>query len=74
VLNITPVNGNNVTLDWTTAAAGYVLERTNKPVTGATNWQSVTNVPAVVNSRFQVTNGPASGNRGQCAQGDHEPG
>jgi subtilisin-like proprotein convertase family protein len=63
VLNITPVSGNNVKLDWTTAAAGYVLERTNKLVAGAANWQSVTNVPAVVNSRFQVTNGPAAGNQ-----------
>jgi hypothetical protein len=62
VLNITPVGGNNVKLDWTTAAAGYALERTNKLV-GATNWQPVTNVPAIVNSRFQVTNGPATGNQ-----------
>jgi autotransporter-associated beta strand protein len=63
VLNITPVAGNNVKLDWTTAAAGYALERTNKLVPGAANWQPVTNVPAVVNSRFQVTNGPTSGNQ-----------
>ena len=63
VLNITPVAGNNVKLDWTTAAAGYALERTNKLVAGAANWQTVTNVPAVVNSRFQVTNGPTTGNQ-----------
>jgi autotransporter-associated beta strand protein len=63
VLNITPVIGNNVKLDWTTAAAGYLLEKTNSLAGGVANWQAVTNVPAVVNSRFQVTNGPTTGNQ-----------
>ena len=61
LLDITPAGGNNVQLDWTTAAPGYVLERTNSLVVGQTNWPLVTNVPVVVNSRFQVTNSAAGG-------------
>ena len=63
LLNVTPVGGNNVQLDWTTAAAGFGLEKTNQLVVGATNWLPVTNVPAVVNSRFMVTNNAASGSQ-----------
>jgi hypothetical protein len=62
VLNIAPVAGKNVELDWTTAAAGFGLESTN-PLVGGPNWQSVTNVPVVVNSRFRVTNSAAVGNQ-----------
>jgi len=63
VLNITPLGANNVQLDWTTAAVGFGLERTNQLVTGATNWPPVTNVPVVVNSRFLVTNNAAIGSQ-----------
>ncbi len=56
MLNINPVPGNKVKLDWTTAAADYLLETTNHIVVGATNWPAITNVPSVVNSRFVVTN------------------
>ena len=63
VLNITPVGANNVRLDWTTAAAGYGLESTNQLVGSAMNWSPVTNVPVVVNRRFQVTNNAAVGNK-----------
>jgi hypothetical protein len=56
VLNITPVPANQVKLDWTTAAVGYNLERTNTLVTGVLNWPPVTNDPVVVSGRFTVTN------------------
>ena len=62
-LNITPAGANNVRLDWTTAAAGFGLERTNDLGGSATPWSSVTNVPVVVNSRFQVTNSASIGNQ-----------
>jgi hypothetical protein len=57
-LNISPVTPNQVKLDWTTAAAGYQLERTNN-LLGSANWPPVTNTPAVINSRFAVTNSTA---------------
>jgi fibronectin-binding autotransporter adhesin len=63
VLNITPIAADNVQLDWTTAAAGFRLEHTNTLVVGATNWPPDTNIPAIVNSRFRVTNNAASGNQ-----------
>jgi subtilisin-like proprotein convertase family protein len=56
ILNITPVPADQVKLDWTTAAAGYALERTNTLVTGVFNWPPVTNNPVVVSGRFTVTN------------------
>ncbi|TAL00001.1 MAG: hypothetical protein EPO07_10235, partial [Verrucomicrobia bacterium] len=55
-LNISATGTNRVVLDWTTAAAGFQLESTNRLVTGVTNWNPVTNIPVVVNSRFNVTN------------------
>src|SRR5439155_556746 len=49
--------GNQVALDWTTAAPGYLLESTNSLVTPPPNsWQPVPNVPAVLNNRFRLTN------------------
>ncbi|HWX23003.1 MAG TPA: autotransporter-associated beta strand repeat-containing protein [Candidatus Binatia bacterium] len=63
VLNITPAGAQNVQLDWTTAAAGFRLERTNHLVSGVTNWAPVTNIPIVVNSRFLVTNSAAISNQ-----------
>jgi autotransporter-associated beta strand protein len=63
VLNIVPVGTNNVQLDWTTAAAGFNLERTNSLVGSPSNWEAVTNIPIVVNSRFWVTNSAAISNQ-----------
>jgi autotransporter-associated beta strand protein len=63
VLNITPVDANNVQLDWTTAAAGFGLESTNSLTGSGANWPPVTNVPVVINSRFLVTNNAAIGNQ-----------
>jgi hypothetical protein len=57
VLDIAPVAGNRVVLDWSTAAIGYLLEQTNTlsdPTLPA--WSSVTPAPIIFNSRFQVTN------------------
>ena len=63
-LNITQVATNRVTVDWTTASAGYSLETTNTLTTpdGAI-WPSVPNAPFVVNSRFTVTNTINSSNQ-----------
>jgi subtilisin-like proprotein convertase family protein len=55
VLNLTPIPGNKVQLDWTTAAVGYGLESTNI-VTGSPPWPPVTNVPTALNGRFVITN------------------
>jgi hypothetical protein len=55
VLNLTSTGANQAVLDWTTAAAGYVLERTNNLAAGPV-WQPVPGEPAVINSRFTVTN------------------
>jgi hypothetical protein len=54
-LFITPVAGNRVALDWTTAAIGYGLEHTNvlsdpsHPV-----WVPVPGTPSISSSRFRV--------------------
>ena len=62
VLNISQATPTQVKLDWTTAAPGYQLERTNSLV-GVTNWPAVPNVPVVVNSRFTVTNSSTLSNQ-----------
>ncbi len=57
VLHISQVATNRVVLDWTTAAAGYLLERSNNlPFMIAPLWPVVPGTPVVVSSRFQVTN------------------
>jgi autotransporter-associated beta strand protein len=63
VLTAAPAGSGKVRLDWTTAAAGYGLEQTNRLNGAAANWTPVTNVPAVINSRFVVTNTPAGGSQ-----------
>jgi autotransporter-associated beta strand protein len=55
VLNIKPA-GTNVVVNWTTAAAGYQLERTNS-LPALTNWSAVPEIPGIVSGRYQVTNG-----------------
>jgi len=57
VLDIARASGNRVVLDWTTAAIGYSLERTNTlSDPSASAWQAATPAPVIINSRFQVTN------------------
>ena len=56
VLHITAASSTQAVLDWTTAAVGYRLERTNNLPNVSNVWQSVPTVPIVVNSRFTVTN------------------
>ena len=51
--------GANVVLTWPTAAAGYVLEVTTN-LTPPVSWTTVSNVPSIVNSQYEVTN-PVSG-------------
>jgi autotransporter-associated beta strand protein len=62
VLNVTPIAGNKVQLDWSTASGGYGLESTNT-VIGSSPWPAVTNVPSVLNGRFLVTNNIAIPNQ-----------
>ena len=56
-LNIAKASGNRVALDWSTAALGYQLERTNvlsnppHPL-----WVPVPEVPVITAGRFRVTN------------------
>ena len=56
VLNIAAASTTQAVLDWTTAAVGYRLERTNNLPSVSNVWHSVPAVPSVVNSRFTVTN------------------
>ena len=62
-LNISALPGNKALLDWTTAVPGYGLVSTYTRVRGVTNRSPVTTVPAVINSRFSVTNAVAGTNR-----------
>jgi autotransporter-associated beta strand protein len=57
VLHIANAGSNRAALDWTTAALGYQLERTNAlAAPSAPAWVPITNAPRVLNSRHQVTN------------------
>lgn len=56
VLDIAANSSTQSVVDWTTAAVGYQLERTNILVSGVLAWPPVTNIPIVINSRFTVTN------------------
>jgi autotransporter-associated beta strand protein len=63
-LNITQVAANKVTLDWTTASAGFLLESSNTlAVPAPPTWQPVPAVPFVLNGRFAVTNDIATSNQ-----------
>jgi subtilisin-like proprotein convertase family protein len=65
VLHIAPPAAAKVALDWTTAAAGYLLETTNNLPANAPAgaWQTVTNLPVVLSSRFRVTNNVTGSNQ-----------
>jgi hypothetical protein len=57
VLKIDPLAGNNVALDWSTAAIGFGLQQTNRlPNAPNPNWIPATPAPVIFNSRFRVTN------------------
>ena len=59
VLKIQPIPANKVRLDWSTTAAGYLLESTNRLTGGllpAGKWPGISNAPVVVSGRFTVTN------------------
>jgi len=63
VLHITEAGANRAALDWTTAAIGYQLERTNALTAPSVPlWVPVTNPPAILNSRFRLTNTVAPDN------------
>jgi len=61
VLNISKAGTDNVVLDWSSTAIGYLLESTNVLGAGNSIWSTVSNAPVVVDGRFQVTNSVASG-------------
>jgi hypothetical protein len=61
ILHIAPASTNKVQLDWTTAAAGYQLERTNA-MPGLTPWPAESTIPIVVNSRYYLTNDVSGSN------------
>jgi probable HAF family extracellular repeat protein len=49
------LSGTNVVVTWPLSAAGFVLETTDK-LTTTDSWTTVTNVPAIVNFQYTVTN------------------
>jgi len=57
VLAIGPAGSDQVQLDWSTGAAGYLLQK-NTNLLAPTNWIFVPNIPVVSGDRFVVTNEP----------------
>jgi autotransporter-associated beta strand protein len=53
-LNITEIADNRVDIDWTTAAPGYLLERTNVLRNPSPAWPVVPGTPSISASRFHV--------------------
>lgn len=62
-MGLAAFGANKAVIDWTTAAPGFVLECTNQIPSTPTHWPRLTNIPAVVNGRYQVTNSPAGPNQ-----------
>lgn len=56
-LAIWPTGDDKVQLDWSTGAAGYLLQK-NTSLLAPTNWIFVPNIPVVSGDRFVVTNEP----------------
>jgi autotransporter-associated beta strand protein len=54
ILNITRIPSNRVDIDWTTAAPGYLLERTNVLRNPSAAWPVVTGTPSISGGRFHV--------------------
>jgi sugar lactone lactonase YvrE/pimeloyl-ACP methyl ester carboxylesterase len=55
-------SGSNLVVTWPVSADGYALE-TSTSLTGTNSWALVTNVPAIVYSRYTVTNALSAGSR-----------
>lgn len=56
------IAGNRVILSWPTSAAGYLVESTED--LGTTNfWSTMTNLPAVANSQYHITDQLSVSNR-----------
>ena len=54
-LNITKAGGNQVDLDWSTAAVGYLLEHTNAlPSSPQSIWPAAPGTPTISGGRFHV--------------------
>ena len=56
-LAIWPAGSDKVQLDWSTGAAGYLLQK-NTSLLAPTNWVYVPDIPVVSGDRFVVTNEP----------------
>ena len=54
--------GTNVVVTWPLSTAGYFLQTTTN-LTAANSWLDVTNLPAIVNLQYTVTNGLSAGSR-----------
>jgi hypothetical protein len=54
--------GSNLVITWPASADGYTLE-TSTSLTGTSSWAVVTNVPAIVDSQYTVTNAISAGSR-----------
>jgi len=52
-LHVTEIPGNRVDLDWSTAAVGFLLERTNA-LRNPTPWPVVPGTPSISGGRFHV--------------------
>jgi autotransporter-associated beta strand protein len=59
LLNLQPIGGSNLDLNWPTLAGGYQLESSTRLAT-PTVWDPVTNVPIATADRFHLTNSTAS--------------
>ena len=54
ILNVTRIPSNRVDIDWTTAAPGYLLERTNVLRNPSPAWPVVPGTPSMSGGRFHV--------------------
>jgi autotransporter-associated beta strand protein len=54
ILNVTRIPSNRVDIDWTTAAPGYLLERTNVLRNPSPAWPVVPGTPSISGGRFHV--------------------
>ncbi len=65
ILTIDRAPGNKALVDWSTSGVGWQLEATNQLINPPhPGWADVTNEPAVIHSRFQVTNSLTPGSKG----------
>jgi hypothetical protein len=48
-------SGNNVVLSWSTSFTGFTLQSASNSI-AAPSWTTVTNVPAIINGQYMVTN------------------